>query len=278
MADTLNPDKTATTSNDGGDGQSGLKFSEEQQKLLNEIIEKRLARANKEVRAELDTLKSEKAQLLQQLEEAKNTLANSAKGSSQAQSAADDIDSIKNQLEELQKANKQLLSEKDELRKAEAKAKTDTEGVKQQMLEYKKRTEMQFAAQKQPFIDLEAVIVLTERFVKYDPATNNFVVINEKGGERYSTTNVGDPMTLEEFYAEYAQQKKHLVRGDAVIGTGSTENSGINRGVLGYKVEDIFGPTSSSIKAAELAKVNKTRYNELKQEAIKRGLLGRLSA
>jgi len=270
MADNVSENKTAITPNEGGG--NTVAFSEEQQKAFDSIIEKRLSRAHKDLRAELDTIKTEKETLLKQLEEAKQTQS-TARSSKDKSDAADDVQAIKNQLEELQKANKTLLTEKDEVRKAELKAKQDTDSVKQQMLDYRKKTEMQFAAQKVPFIDLEAIIVLTERYVKYDPQSNDFLVVNEKGGERYSTTNVGELMTLEEFYNEYAQQKKHLVRSDVVVGTGSTESLKSNFGKT-YKLEDLFGPGSDAKKANELAKTDKLKYQEFKQEAVRRGLIG----
>jgi myosin heavy subunit len=246
-------------------------FTPEQQEVLNQIVEKRLARSNKEAKAELETAKTERQRLEAELAEAKETLSKAAKGSTDAKNAQEDIESVKNELDEVKRSSKAILNEREELKKQlDVKEKT-VQDTHQQMLELRKQTAMNYAAQKLPFVDLEAVIVLTEKYIKYDKDTDSFSVVNDKGAPRFNP--VGDPLGLDEFYTEYAQQKKHLVRSDALSGVGSAESKNLGIGMKGFKLEDCFGPKSDSKKAAALHKADPVKYATMRKEAVALGWL-----
>jgi hypothetical protein len=130
---------------------------------------------------------------------------------------------------------------------------------------------MQFAAQRLPFVDMEAVIVLTQKFIKYDKDTDSFTVVNEKGAPRFNP--VGDPYTLDEFYNEFAQQKKHLVRSDAIAGLGTAESNRSGLPNKGFKIEDIFGLKADARKAMTLKKSDPAKYDTMRKEAVALGWL-----
>lgn len=267
MSTGTEPTKNPAEGQDAAGGDKKIVLTQEQ---LDEMIEKRLARDRKEVKSKLQQFDEEKSALQRELEEAREALKNAPKGSDEAKAAADNIETIKNELDEVKRANKKLLDEKSELGKSIDNLKKQGSEKDQQMLELRKQTAMQFAINKLPFIDPEAVLEITKKNVKYDTDTNEFIVLNEKGGPRYNPQ--GELMNLDEYYLDFIQQKKFWARSDAISGLGSSENKG-GLAKDRIKVEEVFGPKSDAKKANQLKRTDPNRYAELKKSAQEQKLI-----
>lgn len=78
------------------------------------------------------------------------------------------------------------------------------------------------------FHNIDVVKTLTEKYVTVDEETGAFVVKDENGVVRQNSSL--QPMSLKEFYAQYASQHPYLVSSNAKGGTGSGES---NRTIAG---------------------------------------------
>jgi hypothetical protein len=86
----------------------------------------------------------------------------------------------------------------------------------------RKQVAIQNAASKQQFFDLSDVMSLTANKVVYNDDYKQFVVLGEDGKPRENAKL--EPMSLDEFYADFAAKRPYLVKTDAVSGAGSSEN------------------------------------------------------
>lgn len=248
--------------------EESIQFTEAQQKKLNEIIESRLARQGKELKSQNETYKSQIANLTKELEEAKQAV-KEAKTPAEKIEAQDNVDLIKNELDEVKRGNKKLQEKEGELLKKLEEYDRKIKEKDHEMIKLRKHTQMQFAINKLPFIDAELTLLATEKFIKYEPDINDFIVVNEKGLQRYNSS--GEPMSVDEFYNEYIQQKKHLARSEALSGLGSSESK--TGGQKRYKIEELFGPTSDPKKTQILKKTDPVRYNEMREQAKEQKLI-----
>lgn len=254
--------KNSGEANTGENQEEVITFSEQQQKRLNEIIETRLARQGKEIRKENETYKSQVANLTKELEEAKEAV-KVAKTPIEKHEALDNVDVIKNELEEVKKGNNRIQEEKNALLKTIEDTNRRMQEKDREMINLQKQTKMQFAINKLPFIRPSDILVLTDKFIKYDDDLKDLIVVNEKGMQRYNSS--GEPMDLDEYFAEYIQQNKQYAKTEALGGLGSTESkSGADKR---YKIEDLFGPNSDPKKAMILKKSDPIRYNQMREQA-----------
>ena len=244
-----------------------ITFTEQQQKKINEIVETRLARQGKEIKAANETYKAQISNLTNELEQAKNAV-KEAKTPLEKSEALDNVDLIKNELDEVRRGNKRLQDEKSEFLKKLEESDKKLKEKDHQMTSLQKQTQMQFAINKQPFIRPSEILLLTERFVKYDDDLKDLIVINEKGMQRYNAS--GESMSLDEFYSEYIQQNKHQAKSEALGGLGSTESK--QGGNSRYKPEELFGPTSDPRKTMALKLADPARYKQMREKAKADGL------
>jgi hypothetical protein len=128
---------------------------------------------------------------------------------------------------------------------------------------------IQTAAAKEGFVDLKVVRQLTKDFVKID-AANQVVVLDDKGHARLNDRN--EPMSLEDFYREYAASHQYLVKSDVKGGSGSsTATQYGSRDTI--RLEQVFGRGSSAELANKLAQSDPIRYRTLKAQAKQAGLI-----
>ncbi len=238
-------------------------FTDEQQEVVNELIRRKQGEAAAQVRAELATaqgkmtdMESKLASLTADLEVAKlekpgkTNAEYEAKLAQMKQATSDELKNLRD------KAN--------EASKNEALA-------KQQVIDTRKQVAMRDAAGAAKFVNASQAIKLAGENVKFDEAKGRFVVVDDYGTERMNSQF--DPMTLEQYFAEFAGKNKHLVLSDARSGTGATETTQQTKEGGEVKLTDLFGKGSSSILANQLALRDKAEYNRLRAKAVAQGLI-----
>lgn len=245
-------------------------FTVEQQARVDQIVREAMGRAGGEVRADLTRVTSEKAALEAELATAK-AAAKAATTPSEKKEAKADVEALQNQLLEYKNAQATNQAELERIRKQIADKDAEIGRVKNDAVEIKKQVAMQIAAGKANFIEVGQATELTSKFVKFDETRNQFVVHSENGAERLNSSY--EPMTLEEFYKEFADKNPHLVRGDAKGGAGSTQAQRPGSVAGKYEMSQIFGPKSNGALANKLAKENLPEYRRLKAQAIEAGIL-----
>lgn len=243
-------------------------FSEAQQKRLNDIIETRLARQGKEIKSQNETYKTQVTNLTKELEEAREAV-KAAKTPAEKVEAQDNVDVIKNDLDEMKRGNKKLQEKEAELLKKLDESERRMKDKDREMINLQKQTKMQFAINTQPFIRPSDILVLTDKYIKYDDDLKDFVVLNERGGQRLNAS--GEAMSFEEFYADYIQQNKQYAKTEALSGLGSTESK--SGGDKRYKLEELFGPNSDPKKTQLLKNADLNRYKQMRQAAIEQKLI-----
>lgn len=184
-------------------------FSDAQQKKLNDVIDARLGKVKGKHAEELSARDEEIVALKAQLEEA---------------SKAFDKDDP-----EGKKRYKELIdAEKAKTSKADEKAKlneTKAKAAEARELNLRKETAMSRAMQKAAkFVDTSDVMDLTSKNIVWNDELERFVVLGPDKKIKQNSTL--DPMTLEEYFTDFAQKRPYLVNGDIVAGAGSHEAGG----------------------------------------------------
>jgi hypothetical protein len=260
-------DVPAPRDGEEGGGEEKITFNEKQQAKVNELIKEAQGRAAKETKAQLDEAKQKLNEFETQLNELKKGKA-PKRGSEEEESVED----LKRKIDEMKSVHSNLTQDYERLKKQAQDKDSEVAKTRQELQDNQKRWSMQSAANRMNFVDVEEVVHFTDRYVKWNAERGRFMVVNEEGNERMNAAF--EPMTLEEFYAEYAGKKPHLVRGDVKNGAGSSESqkSGFANGR--YKAEDVFGPKSNARLANELYKSNPAEYKRLRLAAKEAGLIG----
>ncbi len=81
-------------------------------------------------------------------------------------------------------------------------------------------------------------------------------------------------MTVDEFFAEYANKHPYMVKSGARPGTGSSDSTNLGiRGNGKFTPELIFGKGSNSKLAAKLSVEDPKEYARLKEEARQKGII-----
>jgi hypothetical protein len=223
------------------------------------------------MRTALAQFESEKAQLLQQLEEAKRSTCRT-RSPEAPKSGDEDADALKGKLEELKSL---LETQKGEVKRWEQEAKQKSNEAltaREEARNVAKRNAMVSAAGKAKFINPDDAVMLTDRFVKWDAESNSFIVIGDHGQARMNSAM--EPMTLEEFYLDYAAKNKYMVKGDMNPGFGSTPGNGnVNDGLGQLKLEDLFGKNAKPALTQQLKKQDPAQYAALRKRAVAIGLV-----
>lgn len=235
-----------------------VEFSTEQQAKVQELIDAAVGRVATKVRNE----ESAKLTTLQSELDAAKAASKAAKTPTQKQDAAEDVAALRSQIEEMKIASKSISDEATRW-KGEAQKKADeAKSARDEAQRVHMEVAMQNAASKIPFVDTEVVIALTKGQVHRD-AEGKFIVLREDGQPRLNASM--EPMSLEEFYNDFAGKRPYLVRGDVKSGTSASENTkSAFTGNRQIDVATIFGPKSDSRLANELAKNNYAEYKRLK--------------
>jgi hypothetical protein len=196
-------------------------FDDKQQKKINDIIDARMGKAKGKHAEELTAAQEKIAELTAQLEEAAK--------------AADPNDP------EGKKKYKELIdAEKAKTTKADEKAKlneTKAKAAEARELNLRKETAMSRAMQKAAkFVDTADVMDLTNKYVTWNDELERFVVLGPDKKIRQNSSL--DPMTLEEYFTDFAQKRPYLVNGDVKAGAGSEEAGGnVNVGTVHTKAD-----------------------------------------
>jgi hypothetical protein len=253
-----------TPNNDGGTPTNNQEeftpLTTAQQKHMDEVIRQRMGKAAADVRKENDTLK----QRVIELERSATPIIDPAD--------TDPANKNKTKEEEYRRIADQRARDAEQARKEAELARKDAEEARQSAVNVEKRFAVTNAASKQDFIDVTDVVSLTSQFIKHEDG--KFIVVNEAGEQRYNLAY--QPMSIDEFFADYASKKPHLVRSSARPGMGSTpsQKSGLANGQK-YELDKLFGPKSDAGLANRLAKQNPAEYRRLRQSAVEQGLLKR---
>lgn len=264
MATDTTIDPALNTTSD--EGEVKVTYTEAQQAHLQTLIDQAAGRAGRTARAEADSAKAETARLAAEVATLKEAakVAPKTTGTTEEQDLArtQEIERVKAGYKaDLDAANSRLA----ESTRAAQEARAEAQSV---------RTEVAItnAASKVQFVDLGVVIKLTKDQVKLDPETGRFTVLNDAGQPRLNASF--EPMSLDEYYNDFAAKNKYLVRGNIVSGTGSSEGSRTSLSSNGrFEVADVFGPKSSGAKASELMKTDPNEYRRLRLVAKAAGLV-----
>jgi len=244
-------------------------FDERQQEKVTELIKAAKGEAAKELRAERDALKAASDALQAQLEAAKADLAKS-KTPSEKKDAKGDVEALQAQIAEMRTVTDGVKAEAARLKAAaELKAK-EAQDARELVSNYKRDAAIREAAGKVGFYDPADVATATSASVSWDEDRKSFVVI-ENGTVRLN--NAIEPMSLEEYYQEFAAKKPYLVRGDVKGGAGSKLGDRPLSSDGKHELADIFGPKADGGKANALKKSNPAEYARLKVLAKQSGLI-----
>ena len=244
-------------------------FDDKQQAKLDEIVKKATARAGKEAREEAERVRKDSDDLTLKLTKAEEALAKATKKTKDVD--GEDVETLKSQIAEMKSAGQQTLQQLEESKRSNIAKDREVILAKEETLNLKKTGVIKDAASKANFVDPKAIYKLTSDNVKFDDATGTFTVVGDDGQARLNTAY--DPMTIEQFYAEFAAKNPWAVKGDMKPGAGSTTSTKYDGGIKQFKVEDIFGSKSNSKLANELNKADPAEYKKLRAIAVAQGLV-----
>lgn len=240
------------------------------QAKLDEIVQGAMARAGKDSRAEAQRLQEELAATKQANDALKAEVdrfkAIPAKTSKESKTDEDE------RIAEMARVNASLVAERDEARRLISQREAAIQESEARIITVRKQVAMQEAAAGVGFVDPNLVFKDTDDRVQWSTDRGKFVVVNEQGTERLNSSY--EPMSLVEFYTEYAAKKPFMVRGEVRTGVGSgVNNPAVGGGNGRFQVEQIFGPKSDSRKAQALIKSDPKQYAELRKVAVENGLI-----
>lgn len=244
-------------------------FTEAQQVRIDELIRGAMGRAGNEARAENVTLKSEMTKLQTELEAAKEAAKNAVTKHGK-DDAKGDVAALQAQIEDLKRVQTQTLEEsRTSKQQAQAKEKEVTE-AREETVKVRKQNVIQTAAAKHNFINPDTLSKLVSDNIKW--ADGKFTVVNDDGAVRNNASF--EPMTVDEFFADYASKNPYLVKGDVKSGAGSKVSSSYQgAGDQNLKLTDIFGKGSNSKLANDTMMKNPTLYKTMKAQAQAQNLI-----
>lgn len=212
-----------------GEGNQPPKFDEAQQAFIQELIDKRFGKVSSKHEQEIATLKSqfeqEKQTLLDELNKLKEGKGNEGKGKGGSNNDAD-----KEQYTKLLDAEKQNTAQALQMKKDLEERLKQAEERNRGILKDQAIRDAATSNQNYEFVDLKAVRKLTEDSIFWDEDSESWV-IKENGVIKKNSSLL--PMTLAEFYAEFASQHPYLVKGTTKAGAGSGEGGRSNNSGMG---------------------------------------------
>jgi len=243
-------------------------FSPEQQAKVQEIVDQAVGRAGAPFKQQANDLAAEKVQLQSEITDLQTKLAKvNAKGGK----GGDEAEALRNEIAEMKRAQSTNTDETSRLKQQVEAERKSAETARNEASDVRKSVAIQRAVNAANFVNNDIVEQLTKDSVKLE--NGKFVVVNEAGQPRMNAAF--EPMTLNEFYAEFAAKNPYLVRSDVKAGQGSTQSSRYDVSRDGkLEVKQVFGKDSSAKLAMELKKSNPAEYARLKQIAISGGLIG----
>jgi hypothetical protein len=205
-----NPNPNPNPNPDGGAKKVDLTQDE-----LNALIDRRFGKISSKHEDEKKTLTDEIATLRAELEAAK-----AGKGGKEGKDGEED--------EGTRKRYKDILTTEENKRKAEEtkrqSAERERDEARKNEMAIRKEVAMHRGMQKANFVDQNDVVALTQNMIQFSEEHNRFVVMDQDGKPRENAKL--EPLTLDEFYADFAAKRPYLVNADMVSGAGSSENNG----------------------------------------------------
>lgn len=266
MATETSTETQATTQTAGGEGSQKVTFTDEQQAKVEQIVDRAVGRVASNLRTELSAKDQKIADLEAELTKAKESK------SSTTPKGERKIEDLEATIEEMKRASQARADEAERYKSESQKSARDAESARKEAQDIRKSQVIHTAASKHNFVDLDAVAKLTQEHIQFDSEAGRFVVLNEYGKTRLNAAM--EPMSIEEYYNDFASKNKYLVRGDFSGGTGSSESMRSSLSKTGqYEVTDIFGPKSNARLANELALKDYPEYKRLRLIAVQAGLV-----
>jgi hypothetical protein len=144
--------------------------------------------------------------------------------------------------------------------------------AKAETIAVKKQNAITEAGAKHNFYNPAQLAKLTGDEIKWDGT--KFVVPGEDGTARVGLDG-STPLSVDEFFREFATKNPHLVKGDVKPGIGSREAQQPPHRTLGEKEKlmQYFGKGSDAQKANALGVSNPQLYRQMKREARSLGLI-----
>lgn len=207
-----------------------LELTPEQQELVNKQIAARLTRQEKQL---TDQFNASKVQLDEQMRELTEQI-EALKTTKTPVTDSDKLDT-----EEAKKAQIKALIDAEVQKRTQTERKlTDTSAERDRLAnelkETRKRQAITEAMTGHGFQKPTDILKLTYDMVEYDETSKNYLV-KENGVTKENASL--EPMTLTEFYAEYATKNPGYVSSDAKSGVGSTPGSKQPAGVVRSKAD-----------------------------------------
>lgn len=194
----------------------GATFTSEQQDVINKLINQKYKEAYDKAEAKYKSLLEEKAAVEEKKVEAKGK-----KGTTEEVDV--NIKTLNDKLAEAQKVielnelNAKMFQEKQQQLTVEL------EKERQERLLERKRNLLLSSANKAGFIDPQIVQRLVEDRFVYDEQNKSFKIFNEQGQERWNKNL--QPLSVDEFFEEYAQTHPYMVKGSNMSGSGAIEGN-----------------------------------------------------
>jgi len=213
-----------------------VEFSPAQQAVFDANLKKAMGRAGHEARAEAEKLRIENTRL---------------KEVAAGQGSADELERVRGELASSRLEQQAIL---------EASVKSQRDLVIAQ------------ESSKHGFIDVDTLQRLTRQNLRHNTTTGAFEVIADDGTPVLNATQ--EPISVTDYFADYASKKPWLVRGQVKSGGGGTSSAGSPVGDSGrFRPEQIFGSKSSSKDAQMLHHKNPAEYARLKALSRSMGLI-----
>lgn len=262
----------ATDPIDGqGNTSEKITFTPEQQAFVNNLLAREKTEAKQSAQTELATTKTALETVQAEFRAAQEAL-RGATTKGEKKEASEDLEVLRGQLNEAKTVQQRAVEETERIKKVLGEKDKEVLTARQEAVNIRKQVAIQGAASKVNFVDLGVVQKLTQDNVVFDETRSRFVVTNDEGTARMNASF--EPMSLEEYYTEYASKNPYLVRGSVLGGASSAESQRAGVSLSGkYAVEMIFGPKSNAALANKLAMENITEYRELRKQAVASGLL-----
>lgn len=264
----------ATDTNTSQATEEKVTFTPEQQARIDEIVKESMGRAGREktqqAEARVAELSTKVTTLEQELADAKQAV-KTAKTPGDKQAAKEDLEAVQAQMAEMKSASDSQRQELERTKKLMSDREAELVKAKGEVSDVRKQSAIQSSASKFGFVDPNAVAKLTGDSIKYDDNLQRFVVYGDSGALKQNAAY--EPMTLDEFYNDYAAKNPWTVRSDFKPGLGSSQSSKTALSGSKYDVTQIFGKKSDSQLANALAKEDIKEYHRLKTVAKAQGLI-----
>jgi hypothetical protein len=211
-----------------------VEFSPAQQIKLDSILKKAMGRAGADARAEAERLRVENERLKQV---------------AAGQGSADELERVRGELASSKLEQAAIL---------EASVKSQRDLVIAQ------------ESSRHGFIDVDALQRLTRQNLRHNATSRSFEIIADDGTPVLNAAQ--EPISVSDYFADYASKKPWLVRGQVKSGGGGTSSSGTPAPTT-LPLSHYFGPGSSASACNALSINRPSEYRRLRQEAVKIGLV-----